>query len=948
MFFLLFGLLGLGAAGGGGGSSSASASTLLSPDPDSIVDTENEILLEDLEDPDSGMFDEHAGDDDHGMSDDHGMHDDDGMGDDHGMHDDDGMSDDHGMHDDDGMSDDHGMHDDDGMSDDHGMHDDDGMSDDHAGHDDDGGHVHVEIALPTTQDEIDAFVAAVRAAPEGHSHDHGSAMANEHMAAMDLVPRDEATHIAIGNGDWDDPANWHNGEVPGDNAKVLIPEGVHMTYDHVGEARLFTVRVDGALEFATDVDSQMIVDTMVISPSGSLEIGTAHNPVDPNVNVDIIFANNGPIDTDWDPMLLSRGMIAHGKVEIYGTEKDSHDKVISDPMAGDTWVDMGETPQGWAVGDTIVIAGTEYEGYPEWDASAGYIPPQDEIRVITQIEDGLIFFEEPLEYDHAAPRDDLKTSVANYTRNVSFETEDPHLAEVYERGHVMFMHTDDVDVRYAEFHELGRTDKSGDARNVSEFDSIEFDSNVKGRYAFHFHRSGVEEQDDPAMAVGNSVFGSPGWGFVHHDSHAVLDNNASYNTFGAGYVAESGNETGEWTDNIAIFAQGVGWKPPKFTSDVDMFDMARGGDGFWFQGRMVASSDNVAASVNNGFVYFHRGDFGDSKLIKFDAATSDLEKALYYDDDIAPDDHPILEFSNNETFAARSGLHVVKANPNQGHDVHSVLDGFTAWNVDRGAELEYTSHYTLKDFDIIGNEEGGHTGILFGANISDIAIVDATVENFGTGILLFKNFTDPDWEAEEDHEYTIVNPTFIDVGNELGNYDPAEDTVLNTWELPNYTPDLILDGPLTFKSGNTWVDPDVGIVELSGTKRDSLGETEFEAGTDNYNVTFQDTKATLKEQGYYSTSSGDNYFVLDIYFSDRLTGDIYLEKHPVFLDDNVNVDVPWDYHFGGTPYNGVQDFGVEGDETSDVAELWATLTDGELVIQEQFLEDPEEDLVLVD
>ena len=53
--------------------------------------------------------------------------------------------------------------------------------------------------------------------------------------------------------------------------------------------------------------------------------------------------------------------------------------------------------------------------------------------------------------------------------------------------------------------------------------------------------------DDPGMAMGNAVYGSPGWGFVHHDSNAILDNNATYDTFGAGYVAESGNETGAWT-----------------------------------------------------------------------------------------------------------------------------------------------------------------------------------------------------------------------------------------------------------------------------------------------------------------------------------------------------------------------------------------------------------------
>ena len=77
----------------------------------------------------------------------------------------------------------------------------------------DSGHTYLaDAALPTTEAEIDAFVAAVRASPEMHVHDQESSKAGEHMAAMDLVPRDEATHIAIGHGDWDDPANWHNGE----------------------------------------------------------------------------------------------------------------------------------------------------------------------------------------------------------------------------------------------------------------------------------------------------------------------------------------------------------------------------------------------------------------------------------------------------------------------------------------------------------------------------------------------------------------------------------------------------------------------------------------------------------------------------------------------------------------------------------------------------------------
>jgi hypothetical protein len=85
---------------------------------------------------------------------------------------------------------------------------------------------------------------------------------------MKLVPRAQATHIAIKSGSWFDPATWYQGRIPGDDARVLIPEGAHVTYDGEGSARLFTVRVDGHLHFATDVSSRMLVDTMVVSRAG--------------------------------------------------------------------------------------------------------------------------------------------------------------------------------------------------------------------------------------------------------------------------------------------------------------------------------------------------------------------------------------------------------------------------------------------------------------------------------------------------------------------------------------------------------------------------------------------------------------------------------------------------------------------------------------------------------
>lgn len=793
-----------------------------------------------------------------------------------------------------------------------------GHSDHGGGHGSHGGH-DVDLGTPSitppgvgaSQAEINTFLNNLAAAPETHVHNHGDSRMSEHDALMDLVPRDAATHTAIGNGDWDDPSIWANGEVPGDGARVLIPEGVQVDYNSVSDARLFTVRVDGALDFATDEDSQMIFDTFVVSPGGHLIMGTADNPVDPDVNIDLIVADNGRIDTNWDPMLLSRGLISHGDITVHGAEKDSHEKVADDPMAGDTSIRFDTLPEGWQVGDTIVIAGTEYDGY-RWDNAARdrtFNEPEDEVRVISGIDGNRVFFEQPLEYDHDTPREDLATSVANYTRNVSIESENGADSDVFERGHVMFMHSDEVDVRYMEFTELGRTDKSEDSQAIGDINNVRFDSNVQGRYSLHLHRTGVDDPENPTILEGNAVYGSPGWGVVHHDSNAILSNNATYDTFGAGFVAETGNETGIWEDNIAIFAQGIGWDTPKNTSEIhDSFDVGRGGDGFWFQGRMVAAVDNVAASVNTGFVYFHR-DHTDT-MIDFDASLFDFPDALNNADQVTPDDVPIMIFEGNETFAAREGLHVVKSNTAQGHDVWSRLEDFTAWSVLNGAELEYTSHYILSDFDLIAREperfSDPQDGITLGNNMTEIVIINSRIEGFENGIDLNKDLAG-DAEARFDESsnvfnYVVIDPTFVDVDNEFINRD-GRDTILDN--MPNRPYEMDLDVSLQVLNSDA--------VSITGTKTDGLGRTEFPGGMDDFTIARDDVAGILDTTGYWTTSGGQAYTLVDVYFTDRLTGDIYYETHQLNLNglpygnDRVAGGI-----WANNVNNGVQDIGMRG------------------------------------
>jgi hypothetical protein len=104
-----------------------------------------------------------------------------------------------------------------------------------------------------------------------------------------------------------------------------------VTYDGRSDAPLFTLRVDGGLAFATDADTRLVVDTMVVSPSGRLEIGTAENPIEADVKAEILIAGDGDIDVAWDPSLLSRGVISHGEVEIHGAEKTAFLKVAAAP-----------------------------------------------------------------------------------------------------------------------------------------------------------------------------------------------------------------------------------------------------------------------------------------------------------------------------------------------------------------------------------------------------------------------------------------------------------------------------------------------------------------------------------------------------------------------------------------------------------------------------------------
>ncbi|MEO1200704.1 MAG: cadherin-like domain-containing protein [Pseudomonadota bacterium] len=733
------------------------------------------------------------------------------------------------------------------------------------------------ISLPTTPVEADAFVAGVMSAPEVHAHGASAGMAMEHMQLLALVDRAEATHVAIAHGDWFDPATWHEGRIPEAGARVLIPDGVRVTYDGESDASLFTVRVDGELSFATETDTRMVVDTFVVSPSGRLQIGTADNPVDANVRTEIVIANNGDIDVGWDPLLLSRGLISHGEVEIHGAEKTTFLKVDSAPMAGDTEITLQEVPQGWQVGDTIVLTGTHKQGWG-WDNTLGRVvhrESEDEEVTITAIDGNLITIDRPLQHDHDTPRDDLSAYVSNMSRNITVRSEDGEATEVPHRGHVMFMHSDEVDVRYAAFDDLGRTDKSIPAADVGTFSTIEADSNVKGRYSLHLHLTGTEDQDDPSFLVGNAVSGSPGWGIVQHSSHSVIVDNAVFDAFGAAFAAEDGDETGVWGSNIAIRSQGADWgeASAKLQSDLARHDNGRTGDGFFFAGRLVEAVDNVAANTTHGFVWMHRSAPSDPL-----SANLEHPEIAYGSDTMRLDQAPIQGFRDNEAFGTQVGLIVIKADSRQEHEVRTDLDGFLNWETYGGMDLTYTSHYTISDVDLLA-AEGSYAefGYRLGGNAFDMVVNGMQIEGFDRGVDFTTNiFTFPVTDADVGHVFIDVEQT--GVGSEYVGFNPARHRIMSSDELVEGRLAFDMTGDLTLSPGET--------LFFNGTKTDSLGsrDRQFASMDDIQSASFQENIVPLlQSEGYYTAPDGRHILLVEDFIADRATGELLKFAHQVTL-----------------------------------------------------------------
>ncbi len=560
-----------------------------------------------------------------------------------------------------------------------------------------------------------------------------SMMTEKEMAAFNkLAPLTAVTHTVVNSGRWSNPAVWDGGRLPGEGARVYVPEGKAVVIDKVLSPALDTIRIDGMLRFAPDIDTRLRVDTIVSFHCSRFEVGTSQIPIATDVTAEITFADDGPIDTSIDFAQMGRGAVLHGETVIFGAERTSRQILAGGAIAGATALQLLDSPIGWQVGDELVVTGT----IPN-------VPVSDERRQIAWVDGLSIGLDRPLEIDHLAPRSDLNVYVANVTRNVIFRSENPVVAR---RGHIMFMHTLRANVNYARFFQLGRTDKTRRLDDVIfEFGEdqpgnnssgpIHFTSsagprtNIRGRYPIHLHRGGIDPASDPAVIKGSVVMDSPGWGFVTHSAHARFVDNVSYAVQGTGFYTEAGDEIGEMVGNTAIRSVNSSFVYDSLGGAIDPDlgfeeqEFGNDGDGFWLSGHMVAMRNNVAAgSSAHGIIYWSDGLVeADIPRGRTSVKVSDIQNGhLIPNRETIPTWWaPLAEVSGNECYGSSVGFRVrylhaqtymgeggspFHASPPQAYidSLEPVIEGLTVWGNRDGVLLNYTERVSLKNALIVG------------------------------------------------------------------------------------------------------------------------------------------------------------------------------------------------------------------------------------------------------
>lgn len=576
--------------------------------------------------------------------------------------------------------------------------------------------------------------------------------------------------MTVKSGRWSDPTVWDTGVVPGAGAMAHIRTGHVITYDRVSDAILHDVMSDmgSRLIWDTATETRLRVNTLMLKGINELPDDYSH---------EIVFHPVAGRDPGAGPGL---GAMFMGPTRIHGYSKKGHLRSgnMSIPAGATTIHVPGLATSGWKVGDVLVILGTEYvlpaTSDPQYSgptqyyyARSGNNPAvhqmntyqfgQDEQRTITAISGDTITLDRPLDYAHTGMTGTLKDGqiitrrpvISNVSRSIRFRTAtadedgqfDPYadITKLQRRAHLMFMRQPDMDLRYFETKNMGRTSTDpslwvdglpysvgvGGGHMVNPLrDSaggtlLANPLNVRGRYAIHLHGCGGPYLNAPMVAlIGATAWAPigghpiPGWAITQHGTRVAIEDCVVSNVRGAGVVSELGNELGQWVENVVTGCRGDG-DVASWGGRGEHFSNHNGAVGVAYenQSRAIIQRGNIAGSSQYGWLYWAQKDNRPKRSprdvdIRFlDGLTKGAAGTIadfWQDEVLGHTKVQIPPFIDNEVWACRKGFSVIHrgATVNMGGDDNTpmLIEQFHCVNSPFPWEVpQYSNSYFTKD-----------------------------------------------------------------------------------------------------------------------------------------------------------------------------------------------------------------------------------------------------------
>lgn len=550
-----------------------------------------------------------------------------------------------------------------------------------------------------------AVAVALLAAPPSQGSAQVIHTPNDHIPNFAASP----TIRSASNGPWSSSATWSPARLPAASDVVLITHAV--AYDSAtGDANVIGIDAGGTLRFATSTSTRLRVGTLMVLPSGTLEIGTSSGPVAPSVTAEIIIKSTA-LNAAADPDQYGTGLLAiDGTVTMHGAPKTpTFVRTAVEPRAGHAQVTLEQAASGWRVGDRIFLPDTRQTSVDKW--FDGSWPLNVEERAIQSIStDGkTLTLSAALSFDHRGARDADGTPtvfngikylphVGNLTRNIVVRSENPSGT----RGHTLYTRRSDVSIYYAQFQDLGRT--RAVALNAS--------SNHIGRYPMHIHHLwGPTNPGNTGFqfeVVGNAVNDSLKWPVAVHGSHyGLIKQNVVFGggqLTGSGIAVEDGTETENlFEENFVAYIRGDVNPRESGPNTADGTTPGSAAECFWANGFNNRFVNNVAASCRNTVQQIVSGP-GWKFIVP--AAIYSARRPLFRGADmsvtsqtapVTPQYLPILEFRGNEVYGlAADGLTAWQLGTDGGTVPagisESLIKDFRVWHTYEGAVYNYAAH----------------------------------------------------------------------------------------------------------------------------------------------------------------------------------------------------------------------------------------------------------------